>query len=102
GAGGQQLSVRPGPTHRDAAREYRAELHGWEPVIEAIVDLFLRMQTRQAEIAATIHFAARSLRGDALFRPSESEVLQAVQLWKQRRKPPLNDEDIARAIRNLN
>ena len=32
-----------------------------EPIIERVVDLFLRIHTRQAEVAATVHFAAHRL-----------------------------------------
>jgi len=30
------------------------------------------------------------------------EIFNAVKGWKQRRRPPLNDHDVAEAIRHLN
>jgi hypothetical protein len=34
--------------------------------------------------------------------PTESEVLEEVMKWKQRRRPPLKREDVAKMIRSLN
>ena len=96
------FSVKSGPTYEDAARAYRAELQQWEPIIERIADLFLRMRTQQAETAATVHFAARSLERPTGDKPSETDVLEEVKRWKQKRRPPLRDEEIARTVRNLN
>lgn len=99
---GSMFSVRPGPTYRDAARAFRDELQTWEPTIERIVDLFLRMRSQQAEVAATVHFAAHTLAESSPATPSETDVLEEVKRWKQRRRPPLSDEEIAQAIRGLN
>ena len=99
---GRMFSVKPGPTYEDAAKEYQAELQQWEPIIERIADLFLRINTQQAETAATVHFAARSLKQMADKKPSEADVLEEVKRWKQKRRPPLQDEEITHTIRNLN
>ncbi len=99
---GRMFSLRPGPTYEDAARAYRTELMQWDPSIDQVTDLFLRMRTQDAEVAATVHFVARSLTPEREERPSEAEVLEEVKRWKQRRRPPLKEEDAARAIRNLN
>lgn len=99
---GRMFSVKPGPTYQDAVRSYRKELDEWEPMIERITDLFLRMRTQQAEVAATVYFAARSLARDRQDKPSEAEVLEEVERWKQKRRPPLNEQDVARAVRTLN
>lgn len=99
---GRMFSVGPGPTYEDATRSYRTELERWEPIIQRVADLFLRMRTQQAEVAATVHFAARSLTARAQDKPSEIEVLEEVNRWKQKRRPPLKEEEVARAIRNLN
>lgn len=98
---GRMFVVKPGPTYRDATRVFRAELEQWDPIIGRIVDFFLRMRTQEAEVAATVHFAARSLAREAPGKPSETAVFEEVRRWKQRRRPPLEDEEIARAIRNL-
>jgi uncharacterized protein YwgA/O-acetyl-ADP-ribose deacetylase (regulator of RNase III) len=99
---GRMFSVKPGRTYQDAVRSYWRELDEWEPMIERTTDLFLRMRTQQAEVAATVYFAARSLARDSQDKPSEGDVLEEVKRWKQKRRPPLKDEDIARAVRNLN
>jgi O-acetyl-ADP-ribose deacetylase (regulator of RNase III)/uncharacterized protein YwgA len=99
---GRMFAVKPGPAYRDAVRAYENDLARWEPEIERIVDLFLRMNTDQAEVAATAHFAAMELEEATHGRPSERAVLAAVQQWKARRDTPLTDEGIASAIRNLN
>jgi O-acetyl-ADP-ribose deacetylase (regulator of RNase III)/uncharacterized protein YwgA len=99
---GRMFVVNPGPTYQDAAQAYRADLERWEPIIARIVDLFLRMRTDQAEVAATAHFAAAELAQESGIRPSEAQVLDAVRNWKARRRPPLTDEQVALAIRNLN
>src|SRR6266566_3992804 len=99
---GIMFAVKPGPTYGDAANAFRAELTQWEPLINRITDLFLRMRTQEAEVAATVHFTAQALDHGALGTVSEAAVLEGVKHWKQRRHPPLNDEEIAQAIRDLN
>jgi uncharacterized protein YwgA len=99
---GRMLSVRPGPTYRDAVEAYREELQGWEPIIDRVVDLFLRVDTGEAEVAATVLFAARQLEVERDDRPTEFDVFRVVKEWKQRRRPPLDDHDVAEAIRHLN
>lgn len=99
---GNMFAVKPGPTYEDAARLFRSNLNEWEPIIEHIVDLFLRIRrTQQAEIAATVHFVARSLAKERGHKPSEAEVLQEVMRWKERRRPPLDEGEVAQAIRSL-
>ena len=99
---GRMFLVKPGPTYRDAAEAYRANLEQWEPMIERVVDLFLRVRTDEAEVAATVLFTATSMSQGRDEPVSELEVFHAVKDWKQRRTPPLADVDIAEAIRHLN
>jgi uncharacterized protein YwgA len=97
------FEVEPGPSYPIAARVWRSYLEKMEPIVDQVVDLVLRMRTtRQAEVAATVHFAALELEKESAQEPSEHDVLDAVRAWKQRRRPPLRDEEIAEAIRNLN
>lgn len=98
---GRMLAVKPGPTYADAVAEFRSELQRWDFLVDRVTDLFLRMRTQQAEVAATVHFAARSLLREGGNRPSERDVFDAVKRWKQKRRPPLKDEEVARTIRNL-
>ena len=67
-----------------------------------ITDLFLRMLTQEAGVAATVHFTAEILGDEDAGTVSEVAVLEGVKHWKQRRRPPLSDEEIAQAIRDLN
>lgn len=99
---GRMFALKPGPTYADAARAYRADLERWSPIIDRITDLFLRLRTEQAEVAATVHFAAQSVPRDPKDKPSEADILQEVKRWKQKRRPPLKDQQVARTIRSLN
>ena len=58
---GRMFRVLPGRTYDDAATAYREAISAWEPIIDRIADLFLRMDTGRAEIAATVDFASREL-----------------------------------------
>ena len=98
---GQMFAVKPGPTYPDARRAYQEHLQSWRPLIEKIADLFLRMRTADAEAAATVHFVAASLKHSLKRMPSESEVLAEVMRWKQKRRPPLDEKQVATTIRNL-
>jgi O-acetyl-ADP-ribose deacetylase (regulator of RNase III)/uncharacterized protein YwgA len=90
-----------GPTFKDAAQLFRSKLENWDSIIDHVADLFLRMRTRNAEIAATVHFAATRL-VDHPANATELDVFDAVTTWKQKRRPPLNDSEIAATIRSLN
>jgi len=97
---GKMLAVHVGPTFEDAREAYREQLDEWQPVIDKIADLFLRANTQQAEVAATVHFASGEIA--ATRRPSEQEILDAVMEWKLRRRPPLDADEVAMTIRHLN
>jgi len=99
---GRLFAVKLGPTYRDAATAFHRELAQWETIIARISDLFLRMKTQEAEVAATVHFTAQKLDQMAAGTVSEMAVLEGVRQWKQRRRPPLKDEDVSQAIRDLN
>lgn len=98
---GRMFAVRVGSTFEDAKRVFIAELQHWEPLIDRIADLFVRMRTEQAEVAATVHFAARLLSNRLGDKPTELNVLHEVIQWKSKRRPPLTETEIALAIRNL-
>ena len=97
---GRMMAVRTGRTLDDARKAYAARLAEWEPIIERTSNLFMRLNTEQAEIVATVIFAARHLvTTDGT--PTEMEVYHAVMDWKVRRRPPLSGDDVAAAVRNL-
>jgi O-acetyl-ADP-ribose deacetylase (regulator of RNase III) len=99
--GKRMLLVHAGPALPEARQAYGASLKEWSGIIDRVADLFLRLDTRQAEIAATVHFSAKHLTPRSVERPTELDVLKAVADWKMRRNPPLPLNEVAEAIRNL-
>ena len=98
---GQMFAVKVGPTFNDARKSYRVDIERLEPIIERVADLFLRMKTKQAEVAATVHFATKMLTKTSHEKPSETQVLASVMQWKQKRRPPLDESEVAKTIRSL-
>ncbi len=102
---GRMFEVRTGPTYRDAVERYKTELEDWRPAIERVADLFLRADTRKAEVMASAHLAATDLAARSfhkgVVRPTERDVVDEVIRWKLRRRPPLETEEIASAVRGL-
>jgi O-acetyl-ADP-ribose deacetylase (regulator of RNase III)/uncharacterized protein YwgA len=98
----RMLATDVGPTFADARRGYESFLVQWQSQIARVVDLVVRMNTSDAEIAATVHFAASRLREANTNQPTEAEILDYVMQWKIRRRPPLDEGDVALAIRRLN
>ena len=99
---GRMLAAEVGPTYSDARRGYESFLIQWESQIAKVVDLVVRMNTDDAEVAATVHFAGARLHEAHSGPPTEIAILEYVRQWKLRRRPPLNDDDVALAIRRLN
>jgi uncharacterized protein YwgA/O-acetyl-ADP-ribose deacetylase (regulator of RNase III) len=95
---GNMFEVRVGPTCRDAVAQFRDRMEVWRPAVERTVDLMSRMNSQTAEIAASVHFAASSLRQRHGRRPTALEVVDAVEKWKIRRKPPVTRESIVQAL----
>ena len=99
---GPMFTVHPGITYKDATQTYQGDLREWETLIAKVSDLFLRMSTHQAEIASTVHFAAKELERNSDKDVTEMAILEAVKEWKQRRQPPIEETEIAQTIRDLN
>lgn len=98
---GQMIEMRSGPTYEDARNAFKDALAGWSREIDKVVDLFARMPTDHAEVAATVHFAATELRNRRDRPPTEQEVLDEVKQWKARRRPPMAETDIIAATEQL-
>jgi uncharacterized protein YwgA/O-acetyl-ADP-ribose deacetylase (regulator of RNase III) len=98
---GRMFAVSVGPAMEDASKSYALELGEAEPLIARLTDLFMRMDTRRAELAATVSYAARQLADELGRRPSECEVLTSILEWKMRRRPPFEESEIAETIRSL-
>jgi len=98
---GKMFMVTVGPNFQRVRPQYASFFGQWAKTLEKTVDLFTRVNTDQAEIIATVLFVARELKRARLDSPSETEVLESVMRWKQKRRPPLNQDIVASTIRNL-
>jgi O-acetyl-ADP-ribose deacetylase (regulator of RNase III)/uncharacterized protein YwgA len=98
---GRMMRVQVGPSFEDGLNVFRDDVEAWTGKLNRLTDLFLRMNTRQAEVAAAVHFAAHHLLEDRE-AVSEQDVVQAVMDWKMKRRPPLEEEEVASTVRHLN
>lgn len=98
---GSMFLVKVGPNFARVKNDFESSIGKWKRIIEKTTDLFVRMNTDQAEVVATVIFAADALKKQQNATPSETEVLESVMQWKQRRQPPLDEKTVASAIRNL-
>ncbi|GMV92428.1 MAG: hypothetical protein AMXMBFR82_22060 [Candidatus Hydrogenedentota bacterium] len=98
---GKMFKVSAGPNYERVRKDYEEALSRWSDIIEKTTDLFARVDTNQAEITATVLFAADLMKRERTETPLEGELLEAVLQWKQKRTPPLSEEKVASAIRNL-
>lgn len=98
---GKMFMVKVGPNFGRIRQKYAPAFERWAKIMDKTADLFMRVNTDQAEVIATVLFAARELSQNRDAQPSESEVLQAVMQWKQKRRPPLDEVTVASTIRNL-
>lgn len=99
---GNMIRVTPGTTLAHVRTNYEPQLADYESAVSMVVDLMMRLDPRQTEIAASVQFVSRALRDKLRRNPTEKEILGEVQRWKKRRKPPLRETEVAEAIRNLN
>jgi uncharacterized protein YwgA len=98
---GKMFVVKTGSGFEEAKQKYKSLLDQYTDVIEKTTDLFMRVDTTQAEIIATVLFVAFELKESKKPSVSEMDVLNEVKEWKQRRRPPLDEMSIASTIRNL-
>jgi O-acetyl-ADP-ribose deacetylase (regulator of RNase III)/uncharacterized protein YwgA len=98
---GRMFEVLVGPTFFAAKAQTQDFLDQWREVVERVSILFARFDTRQAEVAATVHYAAVKLQTKLDRVPFASEILTAVEQWKIRRKPSFKRDDISQAIVSL-
>jgi uncharacterized protein YwgA/O-acetyl-ADP-ribose deacetylase (regulator of RNase III) len=98
---GNMFMIKVGKTFKDARETYKREIEIAEPIIEKLTDLFCRLNTKKAEIAATVHFAWKTMKIKEGIKSTEEDVLNEVMNWKQRHKPSYDRIEIAKTIRNL-
>lgn len=97
---GKMLHIEVGPSYAGLREEILPHYEKWNKTIDKVVDLFMRVDTSQAEITATILYSVDQLKKETEF-PCELDVLKEVMDWKQRRDPPLKEDQVALSIRNL-
>jgi O-acetyl-ADP-ribose deacetylase (regulator of RNase III)/uncharacterized protein YwgA len=93
--------VKVGPNYARIKKDFESDLARWETTIEKTTDLFMRMNTNQAEIVATVIFAADIIKKKVNGYLTENQVLDHVMSWKQKRRPPLDRSMVSTTIRNL-
>jgi uncharacterized protein YwgA/O-acetyl-ADP-ribose deacetylase (regulator of RNase III) len=99
---GNMLHITLGPTYSDARQAYKSALSDRMDIINRVANLFVRMRTKEAEIAATVLFSAKTLaKSSSGQKPSENEVLVYAMKWKKGRRPTLDQSEMAETIRNL-
>ena len=98
---GKLFLVESGPNFERIRKDFQNSLDRWAPIVEKTTDLFMRVNTDQAEVIATVMFATDALNKETRSIPTETEVLDAVLRWKQKRRPPLDVASVASTIRNL-
>ncbi len=98
---GKMFMVKVGPNFHRVQQRYASAFEQWATILDKTADLFTRVNTDQAEVIATVLFAAQELGRAQGGRPSEKDVLQSVMQWKQKRRPPLDEVTVASTIRNL-
>jgi O-acetyl-ADP-ribose deacetylase (regulator of RNase III)/uncharacterized protein YwgA len=98
---GRMFMVKVGPNFMRVRKDFESLLSKWTLIIEKTTDLFMRMNTDQAEIVATVIYAADSLKKKAKDSLTENQLLDSVMQWKQKRRPPLEKSVVALIIRNL-
>lgn len=98
---GRMFKVKVGPNYARVRKRFEPSIDRWNNILDKVVDLFSRVDTDQAEIIATVIFAANELYQVKKEVPSETDVLASVMEWKQKRRPPLKPDDVASTIRNL-
>ncbi len=96
---GRMFQVSSGLAYPKATKKFARALKQWEGLIDKTTDLFLRMDTDQAEITASVLLAERELRSNP--DATEKDVYETVLKWKARRHPPLDDSEVAETVRNL-
>ena len=96
---GKMFRVFLGSEYQNSRNKFKEYLKKWNQLIDKTADLFLRLNTNQAEIVATVLFTEKDLAGNG--NVSERDVLNKVMEWKQKRRPPLSEVEVAETIRNL-
>ncbi|MGD8455529.1 MAG: macro domain-containing protein [Anaerolineales bacterium] len=96
---GRMFKIQLGPTYETAYQSYLTDLNQWDEIIKKVSDLFMRVNTKQSEIIATVIYVTEELQEKMTDKPSEMDVFKEVINWKQRRE--ISKKEFASTIRNL-
>lgn len=91
---GDTFEIGVGSSYRDAVSRYRDCMEQWGTGVDRTADLMARMNTKTAEVAATVHFTARALAREYGRRPTATEVITSVEQWT----PKVGRSDIVDAL----
>ena len=98
---GRMFITSSGPTLDDAEARFARDLAKWEPIVEQVADLFLRLPSiRTAELVSTVHFIVDQLDERERHRgvlTTASEIVERVKRWKSY----FREEEITGAIQTL-
>ncbi len=92
---GRMFQMTPGAEFAEMRKRYGREIEQWTSLIDKTADLFLRLDTDQAEMVATVLYVAHELKGQD--GASEKDILSTVSHWKKHMKK----DEVAHAVRNL-
>ncbi len=95
---GRLFEVRVGTSYIVARKRFLNDLMKWRAIIEHVADLFMRVNTKQSEIMASVHMAAQDVRERTNRKPTADEVTNEVMLWKQKRRPPLSEKEVKHTV----
>ncbi|TSA24481.1 hypothetical protein D4R71_07005 [bacterium] len=100
---GELFEITVGPNYTKYRNKHNDILQKYSDIIKNTTDLITRFNTaKQAEIVATIIFSYNKLKNSMNTASiSEEDIFNNVMEWKKGRRPPLNESEVASAIRNL-
>lgn len=96
---GQMFHIQVGPSFKSSLERYRNEIADWSSELRRVFDLFHRMNTSDAELAASVHFAATHILN---VNASEMDVVQQVDDWKNKQNRKFPKDQVADVVRHLN
>ena len=100
---GRMFRVKVGPNYARVRKSFMRYLSQpeWANWLDRITDLFLRVNTEQAELLTTVMYAADELERKLGKKATETIVLDHVLQWKLKRRAPLEPATVGSTIRNL-
>jgi len=98
---GRMFRVKVGPNYARIRKHFDPAIGQWEAILDRTADLFIRVNTDQAEIIATVLFTADELCRGKKDIPSATDIRDSVMQWKQKRRPSLDPGEVTATVHNL-